>query len=770
MVTTALRNCLLPCLLALALPLTAVTADRGKISVSGTVTDSLGQSVPGATVLVLADDSIVTGASSDDEGRFSIRYSPTAAASRTLRVSSVGYETQTVALPIAGNASDLVIHLQESLADVATIRVTPSMPIRTPGQIGYSTIQVTSQANRSLVPTNPIAAIKQPQVARVGSEHSSQLRIHGTNPVYYLNGLPIGTDPAHYGMFAVIPAPAIETITLRPQGTPARYQIPSVVEMTTSAPFDTALETDMTLSTIDATGTFRTGNSRFCVNGALRKSVLDKLVNQLDVTTNRRTLPPTNFQDVYASAGIKLSPTANLMIDRFQVRDFLSYNSAGATGSRSGIDTRQESHESHTAVRLNALFNGIYVKGAVAVRNEQRTYQALPNGASPSGSIKIDLDESVRTTSAGVEATIDALNANWTAGFQSTYDSDRSFSMEQRNWNFLPPFATSDQPYIYQTALNSLYGEYSADASGSVVSPYVSVSTESDRLRLELGGRVDHYSRLERSTMPSVRMQTTWRLGEQSRAGLFLGTFSESPVSTILEPYQVLIRANLARLSPIRTQLASVDFTRGPLTVNVFGKRICDQPAVTPDFSAYDSKSHTFGPEFITVRSSGYSRFVGTSVAIDKDDLLDGRLDMYLGYAYTHARRVDNGVIMNYELNSPHRFMSSFDFTASKHWTFGTEFQIRSGYSFSPLPTPPPVDQQKYYSYEYYSGVLSQENTLRFPTYASLNLSATYSTDRLDVFLSVSNVTNRANPMISSAAGLVYDAGIMPMLGVTVRM
>ena len=104
--------------------------------------------------------------------------------------------------------------------------------------------------------------------------------------------------------FSVIPATILQSVKFQPQGTSSRFELPSVVEMETPVRFDRHLESEIALSVVEATGTFSVGNEHFFTLGAIRKSVLDKLVGQFDIRSDRRTMPPTNFEDFFVAGGL----------------------------------------------------------------------------------------------------------------------------------------------------------------------------------------------------------------------------------------------------------------------------------------------------------------------------------------------------------------------------------------------------------------------------------------------------------------------------------
>lgn len=129
-----------------------------------------------------------------------------------------------------------------------------------------------------MVPTNPIAALHQPQLVRQGSSHSSKLRINGSNPRYFVNGSDIGHDPNHYGMFSIIPGSVVRSMNLYAQGTPSRFRGPTALELETPMPFGKRSSGELNLSLVEATGMISLSTDRIYSIGTLRKSVLDKLV------------------------------------------------------------------------------------------------------------------------------------------------------------------------------------------------------------------------------------------------------------------------------------------------------------------------------------------------------------------------------------------------------------------------------------------------------------------------------------------------------------
>lgn len=90
---------------------------------------------------------------------------------------------------------------------------------------------------------------------------------------------------------------------------------------------------------------------------------------------------------------------------------------------------------------------------------------------------------------------------------------------------------------------------------------------------------------------------------------------------------------------------------------------------------------------------------------------------------------------------------------------------LRSGYPYSPSRQVLYYSEQSNYTETYYQSMLQQENSLSFKPNGALNLYATFSLGAATLSLAVTNATNRYNPIISSPSGYVYDAGILPSVG-----
>jgi hypothetical protein len=186
---------------------------------------------------------------------------------------------------------------------------------------------------------------------------------------------------------------------------------------------------------------------------------------------------------------------------------------------------------------------------------------------------------------------------------------------------------------------------------------------------------------------------------------------------------------------------------------------------MVPDFAYSPFPHDNRRSEFLSVRSEGAARFNGGSISMEKAHLGGGPFSLLASYAYTQAYQIDHALILPYELHSPHRARIRTTYKPSERFMAGLELTARSGYPYSPIRTAAVDRDANIYSDSYYASVREAENSLRFAPNVSLNLRVGYQIGPADFMLSVANVTNRANPIINASSGQIYDAGIMPMLG-----
>jgi len=754
-------------LLLLTAPLLrAEPAPRTTVTITGTVIGRDKLPVVGASVMVIERDKVINGTSTDTDGSYKIKIK-TNDKSLTLRVSSIGFFGQTETLTVETDRAEMNFTLESQIIEIGSIAVTPEKTPTASERI-YDSERISTVSRQALIPTNPVAALKEPGISRQGSNHSSQIRINGTNPKYYLNGTLLGADPDHYGMFSVIPATIIGEIKFYPQGTSAERAQASSIALNTPKPFYDHSDINLDLSTFEGTVMYSLGNENLYIFGAIRKSLLDKLVKSFNISSDRQAIPPTNFEDIYLSMGVRLSPRYRLMLDHYSVRDYLAYNTGSAV-SASDINTYQKTNEYLTSLRLDAVYDKLLIKFNGSFRNGRKIYNAAPGENTDPSKINIDLNESRKIGTAALTGTY--LNDDWEikAGNQLEYVSSRDITLSQKNWNFLSPFYSSDNPYIYQQALNDIYGAYEGLTTEINNAAFVMASKEIGRFKIENGLRYEYFNHLQNNKQLLTRNTLTFKTSARSHIELHYGTYIESPSGNILDPYQVLVQDNLDNLQPVTTRLFSAGWSNDNFEVCLFKKDIERMAVITPDFDNVYADDGTIDEAFLTMQSLGEARFYGGSVSFEKEGFFTSKLSVLTSYAYTHAYKVDDGIDIPYELNAPHKFLAKADYRLTRRFNFGTEFQVRSGYSYSPSYSTGDYDFSQAYTEEYYTDVKADENSEDFPTNMSLNLYGTYSWESVELFFSVSNITNRANPIINASSGYIYDAGILPMIGLKWR-
>jgi hypothetical protein len=382
--------------------------------------------------------------------------------------------------------------------------------------------------------------------------------------------------------------------------------------------------------------------------------------------------------------------------------------------------------------------------------------------------MSLDLSESSLTDLAALRLRLTVGLSELDVGGQLAHVRARHTNVDQRNWNFLPPFANSDNPFIYQQALNETFGSFHDSSNELNGAGFASFGSRLGCLRFTQGFRWEYFSNLSGKPPLSLRTALTLGVGADRQVEFFAGTFAENPVNNILEPYQVLIRADLERLRPIRHTLVSATYTHGPLRLSLYDKAMTAVPVVTPDFVHAPTKTRKIGREFIGMTSSGQARFRGGSVTFKLDRLIARSFQAEVAYAYCSAYRVDHGVGIDHSLEAPHRLCCRLDWQATQRLRLGAGLNIRSGYPYTPSQTSLDISTPDPYQPNYYRAAIGQENTSRFPLNSSLALNAEYCFGSAILFASIANVTNRANPIINSAGGYIYDAGILPNLGVRI--
>lgn len=733
------------------------------VVVRGLVTDTAGAPIGGATVTALDAGIKLAVTECSQTGRFSLTVAVLPATAVTIRATAVGFQDGLVTVTASQDTLSVTIICPSKIIERSGIEVTAARP-DVVSAYRWTSAQIERGAFNSVVQSNPLAVVRHPQMAHFGLNLASQFRIDGSIPRYYLNGMPIGADPTHFGIFAVVPAPAVSELYFSPQGTSAVYPVPSVIDFRSTSQFTPKHQGEASLSVVDATASYLWSTERYFASATVRRSLMDKLASQVNLGSSRHEIPVPDFTDLFLGLGLKLSNRLQLLYDQYHVSDALEYALSQKSGAEGEVVTNQESSEDHASAKLAYASGDWYGSGSVGFRNGHRTFMAYPT-VFQNGDLFANFGERYRNYQANGDIGYAHGIIDLKAGVQYEAIPNMELHLRQNYWNLLSPFAHSDNLNLFQSAVNEFYAVYDGSIGGYSDGVYASGAIRLGRFLLENGVRYETISYLKRPNALATRHALKITTGDNSDLKLFYGTFFETPITTAMESYQVPVRIDLVNLLPIKTWLATCSYRYGPVTVEALDKEISNQPVLTPDFSHIwiDTVHQSFwDPRFLQVHSAGKSTFTGISVALDLPHVLSPQMDCYFSYAYSRARKIIDGVDMPHDLDAPHRLVAQLDYRINRAFQLGGEWQIHTGYPYSP---------HRSYILGYGSHIpqyledLQEQNTLRFPVNASLNIHASWVFGRASVYLAIINVTNHANAMISSGTDLIYDSGLIPNIG-----
>jgi hypothetical protein len=744
-------------------PIIGWTEDLSNRVISGTILSTDKAPIIAANIRLFDNDSLVNWAVSDTFGKFSLKTEYRSAQSR-LEISAIGYKTGEFSISSSNDLNALNVILTENPLDFGSIRVESKADI-VAGKIIISGQKLIEKSRRSIIPTNITGAIKQPQAVREGSAQSAKIRVNGTSPTYFINGSEMGDDPNHYGMFNIIASPNLSSLNFLAQGTPSKFESPAAIEFQTPKFFDTNFKGEFDLSFIEGTVLAARGNERYFVMNSIRKSFLDMLINKAPFKSDRLTIPPTSFTDYFTSSGIKLTPNNMLIADHYYSKDYLSYDLSGTKRNPAGLNITQNTEEQFVSIRLESAQTSFNYRIAASTKSGSESYSVLPAAPNPDSNMLIDLYSTQRISTG--DASFSYLLGNFiiTAGNSSKYISDRKLNLHQSNWNFLPPDASSDNPYLYQPELNYLYGTFKSNDNEFDNATYISIKSRLGIFEYELGTRQSYFQKLYTKWHTSYRGSIGFDAGKAGNFGLFYGTFAESPIKRILEPYQVLVIANLNKLDPISTRLLSFNYSKGKLKLGAFAKDIRQIPILTPDFNQVDIDNMWMGQDFLSIKSVGKLKSYGGDITLDLSRFPTKNSDLFISYGYTRNQKQIGDVTTPYELDAPHKLEIETNYRIGKLITIGGDLAAHSGYPYSK-----PTDGYKNYTAsryteEYFRGILAGLNSSRFPVNYQSSIYVNFDWGRNHLYLTIINITNRKNPLISSANGYIYDNGILPSIG-----
>ncbi|HSG99475.1 MAG TPA: TonB-dependent receptor, partial [candidate division Zixibacteria bacterium] len=751
--------------------LSPLQAPAETVKLSGSVYEMGGYPVVGATVALIVDDSALAGVACDTEGRFTLKCNlaelPADLDRVRLEFSAIGFRPIAKPLKKIKRPLDITVTLAPVLVQVQPI-ISEGVYASHEPTVGDAELKQT--ALRSPMPTNPLEAVRDATVTRSGSALGSRLRFNGSAPEYTLNGASIGADPAHYGMFAFLPSAALQRLRYSDHATDASAQSPTTVALETDRSFTPRAEGELTLSALEGTSWYRRATSRAFIGGALRKSVIDKLVRRDDANRGRQSIPPTNFQDIAVTGGVKLSPTTDLFIDQYLAQDFLAYNTRNAAHTTAGVETFQHTRQIHTTINLRRLSAGSLWNANFSARAIKSHYRANSTDNNDWTALQLELFEEGWLYSAGLEGVTGGEGLQFTFGAQGQLRDIPTLTLTQRNWNFQPPRATSDNPHYLQAALNQLYGNLSVTDRGAALALYTDLKTSVGGWSVTGGLRAQRFDYLAGAPDLLLRAALERPLGSAANLRLTAGTYAETPLTNILEPYQILIRAHATDLRTVKTRLAKaqLDFPLAGVhwSFAAFGKRISDAPELAPRFESSPAGAALTA---LTPQSIGRRNFYGASLAFERHKLapalFGARLNLRASYAYTHSVGHNGNSAVYLSEDAPHRLECEVDVDGGRGWRLSGTLSARTGYRYTPFT--PPADPSTAYSAAGYDSWLGAQNHERFPAHVSLNLSLRRTVGSLTAFASLTNALDRGNPMISLSDEFVFDSGALPSAGIS---
>lgn len=735
--------------------------------IRGSVVDEHSKAVAGATIRVSREGMSISGTSADSLGRYFLEIPEAVHDSLLVTAGSLGFLEKSISLMLRRETTILDFQLTSSPLDIGTVFVTPDTTFP---EMGFTLDKnrIEHAARYSPIPSNPIEAIKLPQALREGSNLSSKLSIYGSNPRYFINGVDIGSNPNHYGIFSIVPASVISAIDFRAEGAGAQYGEPAIISLTTPAPFERHLTGQLNLSIIESNGFISYGADRYFVLSSVRKSILDEISEYINYRPDRLQLPPADFRDFFVSAGIRLSRNQRLFVDHYYVEDDLRYQSGPTIRNPGGFDSSQKTNRRLIAVRFEAIDNNLIFKAAGALKINDETYRASPTIAQNSDAFAVNLHAAKQVNQGDFELTFLHDGARLTIGDQFAHTAGNDIELQQHNWNFRPPDDISDNPYIYQEALNCYYGAYQSTQTRINNAGYCSYDRLFEHFEIQAGLRAEYFGGLARRWKIAFRSTAIIPALHGGAVKVSFGNYAEDPASDLMKPYQVLIDRFMHELRPIETRLFDLNIGKGALDVGIFAKDIRRIPQLVPDFNFADPDSAT-DARFLKMESAGRLRFAGARITYENNRLISNRLHLLVFYCVNDAMKFTQNLELPYELASRHRFYSEAEFKVNRILNVGADLAIHSGFRFTPSYPEWLFQIEGRYTRQFYDLITRLDNSQNFRTNIIINVHAGFDYDKISVFFSVANITNYANPIINTADGFIYDAGILPSVGLSLK-
>lgn len=766
---------------AILLGLTLLGAQAESAPLSGRVTDMSLAPVVGASVTLESNGVTLTGLATDSLGTFEIFWhelSDLPLAELDLRVSSIGFQTELFSLQSLPdglqNDEELLLALTREEITIEAVEVTARGELEE--VVRHSAAEIRTQSQRSFMASNPLESVRGESVSRSGSAFGSQVILHGSAPDYTLNGVTLGSDPNHFGMFAFLPTSALDEVSFSSHTAGAAEGSPAVVDLSSDRNFRDNNSAELTLSALEAVATIRRGNTKRFLSATLRKSVLDRLIKYIGPTGKRATIPPTNFQDVFVTGGLRVSPNTSVFLDQYVARDHLAFNTEATALNSAGVETLQQTDRQFINLEMRRVTRGSFWRTYLSMRQVSSTYGAIAQDSENPGTLSLNLHEDEKILRAGTEVTLPLGQRQIKVGVSGSVHDSPETSVQQQNWNFLPPYSPSDNPHYFQEELNQRYGDLTVAVYARELDMFAEIETRMGAWKVKAGLRGQAYDYLANDYDALWRLTGIGAITTDGELRLSAGSYAESPLADLLQPYQILIRHRLQTLRSVKTKMASANYSHrlsgggGTLSVlrtGVFAKRVSDVPALSPTFSAD-------GIEITDLRmeSNATRTFYGLSASLQTENALAGflgkGLQTRISYAFNAASATVDGMGVSYSEYAPHSFELDVN-RQSGVWSYGALMTARTGYRYTAPVTAEQLTSLTTSASEFYQRSLDSEGAMRFPSHVNVSLSISRKSGGLTTFASVGNILNRGNPIVSAHDGFIYDAGILPSLGVNYR-
>ena len=756
------------------------------LRVWGLVRSQSCEPIPAATVKILCRGEVYTLRITDFDGKFSIGQEILEAVSTDIEtgnvellVTSMGFETATIPVREAILTEFLEIELTASAIEFDAIVITETSA--SPFAVTAKGKEVNILSRQGVFLSDPIETVRGSHITRSGSALSSLVRFSGSTPEYLLNGMAIGSDPAHFGTFSIVPSPMIERIGYTDLAVLTSSASPTEVRLETKRTFGDRSSSELSISSMDATINGRSSSQRYFVAASFRKSVLNEFGQLMKTVDRRRTNPSPDFEDVFLSIGARLNASTNLYFDQYHARDSLDFDETHFT-SLDNLRASQGTRKSFYSMQLSRQTESAGAKISLSAQQIRSFYKANWGQDGQPEKLNLMLGESGWRYRATSKYDFMLGTSKLSIGLSGVLHDYSDISLTQRNWNFLPPYATTHNPNPYQIALNYLYGDMDLNHQGSEIATFVQFAQTWRNWNITGGVRNQLNDYLKNHGDRVFRVALTRNVGRFDALTISAGTYAETPVGNILQPFQILVQNNLSELRSIKTRMIklSYDYKRreiGHLTATLFVKRVSDLPILNPSFE--DLEVNGLDLRFLTdlkMESIGVQVFTGISISASQKQVFSrvfgNRVNLRERYSYTTTRAKIQDVPSSYSEEVPHQLELDVGYDAGRGWEFGALLTARSGFRYT---APINFDNLTFDDlYDTYSGenqllLITSENSEQFSAHINLSLSFSYTHGRKGVFGSVSNVLNRSNPIISSFDGYILDNGILPNIGIEMR-